>query len=170
LVETKHLLNLYKKKIAPAVPQTPKILEVGQGAGRVYMWFKASKLPTDYTMCDFVDKPREATFKNTGIMPDKWNGRRLPYNDKYFDFVILFDVLLHVPPADIVKFMAQMKRVTKRWIFVATVKGKPARTYIFDHKYAPLFDELKLDIVDAQRWKRSPLKVRWNWLLERRVA
>lgn len=47
------------------------------------------------------------------------DGSRLPYQDDCVDAVVTFDTLEHVPPAGRAAFLAECRRVAKRWVVVA---------------------------------------------------
>ena len=78
------------------------ILEVGSGYGRIYQ--EVGRKCSNYTMCDFSNSMRRECKMTTGILPDYWNGHKLPYPDNSFDLIILFSVLLHVPEKQIETF------------------------------------------------------------------
>lgn len=153
-------------------------LEVGSGYGRIYNALKrqlrltrteqgkhniSDKMP--YTMCDFVESMRYNCLRNTGRLPDYWNGITLPYPDKQFDFVISFSVLLHVPPADIETVFAEHVRVCKKYFFIATYNGglDKLAPHCFEHDYKSLFEKHDLKITDEEFFQNG---LRVNWLLE----
>ncbi len=119
------------------------VLEVGSGWGRVYLALKLLGLAENVTLCDFTEHQRQKCLEFTGVEPDTWDGVTLPYEDDSFDLVLSFDVMLHVPPSDLARFLAEHVRVTQRWLYVATLwqgdKDKLApHCFIHDYDFAPL--------------------------------
>ena len=145
---------------------TSSILDVGSGWGRVYLYLKERGLTGAYKMVDFVDSMREGCQKRTGILPDKWDGKFLPYADKSFDLVLSVEVLLHVPPADIVRILAEHARVSRRWLYIVTVGTcyKPLGAHCFWHDYLRLFSDTRLYVADAHFFRRG---LRVHWILEK---
>lgn len=131
------------------------ILEVGSGDGLTYQLLTkqlgASAFP-NYKMVDFVDSARNRCKKLTGILPDYWDGIRLPYENKTFDTLISTDVLLHVPPAKVEAFIREHVRVMKSFLIVSTYigPGKGLATHCFKHDYEALFKAAGINIVDSR--------------------
>lgn len=97
-------------------------LEVGCGWGNVYKQLEQRKaLPERYAMCDFVATMLQGCYLETGIVPDLWDGKVLPYSDNGFDMVCSFWVLLHVPKIDAVQFISEHLRVAKKWLYVVSL-------------------------------------------------
>jgi len=163
LVETDNL----KKIVRHFTDGDAQFLEVGSGYGRI--WIELSTMhpvpPIDYSMCDFVDTMRLRCLRNTGNLPDYWNGKTLPYADNQFDFVISFSVLLHVPPCEIERVFAEHVRVCKKHFFIATYAGGLERLaeHCFEHDYKKLFEKYDLKIIDEKFFQDG---LRANWLLE----
>ncbi len=125
------------------LPRDAKIIEVGPGYGRIYnlltsMGFKNVK------MCDFVDSMIEKCFNHTGVRPDKWDAKTLPYKDKSFDMVVVFDVLLHVPPPRLRNFLKEIRRISSGLVYAASYeKGIPKLApHVFEHDYPKHFKGL----------------------------
>jgi len=144
------------------------ILEVGSGYGRIYQELNKMLFitkPIEYSMCDFVESMRYHCLRNTGKLPDLWDGKDLPYNDGEFELVISFSVLLHVTPDMIEQVLSEHKRVSRRFIFVATYAGGldvPLAPHCFEHNYSAMFYKLGLEIVDFKAYQNG---IRGNWLL-----
>lgn len=120
------------------------ILDVGSGHGYLYLALKDRV--ESYQMIDFVNSMRHGCLEKTGILPDYWDGHTLPYEDRSFDLVLSFDVLLHIPPRDIKAIFAEHARVARRWLYIATngvVHYSMAR-WCFWHDYMALFDTNRL--------------------------
>lgn len=144
-----------------------KILEVGSGYGRILKELNKMlfiTIPLDYSMCDFVESMRYKCLRETGKLPEKWDGKELPYNDGEFDLVVSFSVLLHVLPEDIEKVLAEHVRVTNHYIFIATYNGNLEKLapHCFKHDYLFLFEKLKLEVVNYKTYQKG---LRANWLL-----
>ncbi|GAX59819.1 glycosyl transferase group 1 [Candidatus Scalindua japonica] len=142
------------------------ILEVGSGYGRIYQ--EVGMKCSNYTMCDFSNSMRSECKKRTGILPDYWNGHKLPYPDNSFDLVILFSVLLHVPEKQIESFFSEICRVTKEYIFIATYTGNLENldTHVFKYNYNTLFINYELEITFEKKINNG---LRTNWLLEKQI-
>lgn len=142
------------------------ILDVGSGWGRVYNYLKTHGLTVDYAMVDFVESMRQGCKRQTDILPDKWNGKVLPYAHRAFDLVLSVDVLLHVPSVDIKHVFAEHVRVSNRWLYIITngTVYKPLAKHCFWHDYLRLFSANKLYIADAKFWQRG---MRTHWILEK---
>lgn len=143
------------------------ILEVGSGYGRIYKNLRFDiHVSTQYSMCDFVESMRYQCLRNTGILPDYWDGMELPYNDDEFDLVISFSVLLHVTPDKIEQIIKEHARIMNQYIFIATYFGGLDRLapHCFEHDYKGTFEKLNLKIED-ERFFQNGLRV--NWLLSK---
>jgi SAM-dependent methyltransferase len=137
------------------------ILDVGSGDGRVYKFLRYPKIPRqifvkkeNYKMCDFVDSFRKKCELNTSILPDKWDGKTLPYADDTFDLVISFSVMLHVKPEDIDEFIKEHARVSKKYIFVATWHednfSGSGQSHCFHYNYFDIFEKLGLKVLESK--------------------
>ena len=144
------------------------MLEVGPGNGRVYklimdLW---AGMDFDYQMVDIAPEMAMMCYANTGILPDIWDGKRLPYDDASYDWLLSFSVLLHVPPADIAQHVAELARVSRRFVFVSTYTSVSAFTFAhcFRHNYDRLFKDAGLSVVDKRRFEREK---QTQWLLKK---
>lgn len=137
------------------------ILDVGCGYGRIYQYLRKS-YNGPITMCDFVDSFRARCEKVTGILPDKWDGHTLPYNDNAFDLVLSFSVLNHVPVEDLDPIFSEHVRVAAKWVYVRV--GLPARSKgkDFRHDYLALFEEHNMTVL-RNRTTRHTQAADW-WL------
>lgn len=140
------------------------ILEVGSGWGRITKLIQVLELADRYTACDFTEHQRQQCQRHTGILPDPWDGVKLPYDDNAFDLVLSFDVLLHVPPVGVVDFVAEHARVARRWLFVASMdarSGREVAAHSFVHDNELLFSLAHLSVFDVKEFKPS----RAHWVL-----
>jgi len=156
--------------------QPQSILEVGAGTGWVYDRLVTVGLAKRLVMCDFVESLRRNCFHRIGVLPDLWDGRVLPYADASYEMVLSYNVLLHVPPADIENFFAEQLRVAARWIFAATLFSHTGAlaTHCFVHDYEALFNQFGL--VVEKEWKapaahrrRCEKSMHVQWLLRKEI-
>lgn len=163
------LLNL-AECVCEYLPSKERVLEVGSGNGRVYLFLrdKITEIESRFEVCDFADSFRNECRRKTGLVPVKWDGKTLPYADNEFCFVVSFSVLLHVPTSDIAKVFKEHVRVAKRYLFIATwfEKGDEWVSHgpYFRHDYFSLFAENNLRFVKVVKCSNPR---RGNWLLER---
>jgi len=145
------------------------MLEVGPGDGRIYRHLREYGITQacDYVACDISPVLRGQMAIRTGIRPDLWDGVTLPYEDDSYDWLILYSVLLHVPPADIKAFMAEMVRVMRKYIFISTYNGprEGLAPHCFLHNYTQLFIDNRLRIV---KQKPFVLDQQIQWVLTRK--
>lgn len=157
------------------LPENGKILDVGSGDGQIFLFLKkdfGNSLDDRYQMCDFVDGMREKCYDKTGIMPDKWDGTHLPYEDDSFDVVLSISVWLHVPFENIEEVIAEHRRVAKKHIFVATWfdggEKKASGPHCFHHEYYKWFSEFGLEISEEHKTlRRGNQATRRCWVLKK---
>ncbi|MFK7730891.1 MAG: class I SAM-dependent methyltransferase [Pseudomonadales bacterium] len=101
------------------------VLEVG--CGRVYLAEKMAA-KTQVTACDMVISPALRD-KHKNIDLHEASIEDLPFPDKAFDTVVSTHTLEHV--LDIVKAIAELRRVTKKRLVIVVPKQRPYR-YTFD--------------------------------------
>ena len=145
--------DYFKSTVKEANP--PSILEVGSGSGQIHDILAQIGYADRFTGCDFVDSMLKSHFENTGIMPDKWNGKHLSYANDSFSMVVSFYVMLHVPPSDIVLFFSEHVRVARDWLYIVTYapqKRVPLAPHCFAHDYRLLINTNKLDIIAQKRF------------------
>lgn len=138
------------------------ILDVGPGWGHVYLHLSNTGYAGDFAMCDFVESMRQGCKEATGILPDKWDGKTLPYDDDAFDLVLSFWVLLHVQPIYLDQVFREHIRVTRHWLSIVTLfecNGDLA-PHCFIHDYAPYIQ--RMNIVHEERSGGAV-----HWLLEK---
>lgn len=155
------------------LPKNRSVLEIGSGYGRIYNAIKESY--ESITLCDFAESMREFCEKTTGKAPDEWDGRTLPYSDGSFGLVILFDVLMHVPPADLRQVFGEAVRVSNEFLYVASYTGGSTNKveHVFEHDFAQLFTDFALRVVDDKLFVRKSAHgnpERHLWLLQQTLA
>lgn len=148
------------------------ILEIGSGHGRIFMSIKDFLADhRKFIMCDIVNTMRFRCFRTTGMLPDEWVGKVLPYAANKFDMVISFSVMLHVPPQDIDKHFTECWRVTKKFLYIATCTANdgPLASHCFIHDYHKLIRDNNMDTVDFKSYPYDHGRsLRTNWLLRKR--
>jgi len=144
------------------------ILDVGSGWGRIYSVLQRHDLVDAgmYFMVDISDSMRHHCREKTGIMPDPWDGKFLPYADHSFDMVLSFQVMLHVPPTDVERFLAEHVRVSRRWIYIATagIVRKPLARHCFSHDYVKLLAAHNVRLIDVHPCDGGKTM---HWVLEK---
>lgn len=154
------LLNWYRQ----LRPQST--LDVGSGIGEVYMHLNHYNATRHYVMCDFVNTMRRRCAYYTGITPELWDGKVLPYEGDSFDMVLSVAVFLHVPPADLDRVFAEHVRVSGHWIIVASFAGSASSInseHCFAHNYTQMFKRHAVNIVDRRSFKKTR---QGHWLLK----
>lgn len=158
-----HLLMIAKQMQAF---EDYRVLEVGCGWGNVYSLLREIDcLPRVYQMCDFVESMRRGCKTMTGVMPDRWDGKTLPYPDGSFGLVCSYWVMLHVPPAQIQGFLGEHVRVSNRFLHIVSLAEHEGELspHCFLHDYRALFETANLSIVTEKIYNRQG-----HWLLEKK--
>lgn len=141
-------------------------LEVGSAYGRIFKYLESQKLIRShrYLMCDIAESMITKCSQETGIIPDLWNGVRLPYPDDKFEWVISFSVLLHVPSVELEGHFKECLRVCYKYFYIATYTGvsENLASHNFAHDYQKLFSKFDIEIVNEKTFKDG---IRTNWLL-----
>jgi len=167
--ELKNLLDCIEKYVIVGEP----ILDVGSGDGHVLEFLlKNYDDEIDYKMCDMVDGMRDKCEARMGIKPDKWDGVTLPYGNNTFELVISMSVMLHIIPQDISRIISEHRRVSSKYLFIATwycpSESPYTGVHCFQHDYYELFEQHGLKIVqEYETFRRSGVPRRRNWLLEK---
>jgi len=94
------------------------VLEVGCGTGAVLLAVKERKLGTAHHGVDLAD-PNEHPHPGVAeanLVMSSYDGVKLPFADNSFDLVYASHVLEHVP--DERGFLAEIKRVARRWVYI----------------------------------------------------
>ena len=91
------------------INKNTRILQVGCGPEDVINHFEIGKLSSADPLADFYKKRFDFNYKKSGLV--KGSGESIPFPDKYFDVVILINVLDHVHLPE--KVLKELKRVMK---------------------------------------------------------
>ena len=100
------------------VEKVDSVLEVGCGTGAVLLAVKQRSLGTSHQGVDLAN-PNEHPDPGVieaNILLQSYDGVRLPFEDNSFDLVYASHVLEHVP--DERGFLAEIKRVSRRWVYI----------------------------------------------------
>ena len=142
-----------------------EVLDVGCAEGRLLQCFRRKGIELNMTMCDISDGYRERCVKETGMLPDRWDGRTLPYSDESFDLVVSANVLLHVEPSLVSEVWNEHIRVARRYLYITTTIKRYAANVVghFCHDYLCLFENSQLTIREEAEFGGQ----RMNWWLEK---
>jgi len=143
-------------------------LDVGPGTGRIYIYLNRRGLvdPHNYAACDIASEYARLYQRRTGLYCQVWDGQSIPCRPAMFSWVLLFSVLLHVPPDDIARVLAECARVSSRYVFVSTYTGtaQGLEPYCFAHDCPPLFKRAGLRVLEFADF---PEEQQGQWVLER---
>jgi len=149
------LIDRMRKQLFP--DSIPDVLEIGSGWGRVLLRFRTRGVHVRMQLCDISEEYCKKALEHTGILPDWWDGETLPYADNSFDLVIAQSILLHVEPEMITKVWNELVRVTRKYLYVATMKVRRTKKrlafesqgnhHCFSHDYTGLMKESGLKIL-----------------------
>lgn len=148
-----------------------EILEVGAGWGRIYSLLAPLGLADKFTMCDFVNSMRRGCWRQTGLLPDLWDGVTLPYEDNSFDMVLSYAVLQHVSHETIEAVFAEHVRVARRYLFVSSWIAEGSMKsggWMFKHNYRALFRQCGISITTLREWKHKS-SVKQHWMVKKNV-
>lgn len=122
---------------------------------------------------DSDDKALEFAARNvfgTHIKFEKVNAERLPFYDESFDITIAFQLIEHIPPKQVNKFLCEAKRVLKKGgLLFITTPNRKFRLLPFQRPFNPehyqeftakrlfktlkvFFDEVQIKAVRARGW------------------
>lgn len=102
--------SCYYVQIKKTLALEPKsVLEIGPGDG-LYGWYM-EKNGISYTSADHADDITSNVKVNLGYEP-------IPFPDNSFDVVSAFQVLEHIPFENVPAALAEMMRVSKRYVFL----------------------------------------------------
>ncbi len=131
------------------------LLDVGCGEGQLVEWAREKKA--------FADGLDAAAIERSHGQP-KWyhvaDCRKIPWPDDKFDVVTSLDMLEHLHPDHVAAAVAEMKRVSRKWVLIGVGCG-PSRT---DWDMPKDVDKLHLTVKDWRAWltmlRQQGLKLR----------
>ncbi|MCD6161705.1 MAG: class I SAM-dependent methyltransferase [candidate division Zixibacteria bacterium] len=109
-----NLLKLIAKAIPENTPsfKTAKVLEIGSGPVGITAFFGAAEKYAIDPLCDFyASKPELVKLRGKDVVYKNEKGENLPFENAYFDLIIIENVIDHVQNADGV--MKEMSRLLK---------------------------------------------------------
>lgn len=138
------------------IPRNAKILEVGCNSGNQLIALQESGFTEIYGVELQSYAVEEAKKRTTEINIICGSGFDLPFKDSFFDIACTNGVLIHISPTDLPKIMAEMYRVSKRYIWgfeyyaddVTEINYRGHEGFLWKADYAKLFmdqfNDLKL--------------------------
>ena len=135
------------REMLAGVPVTASVLEVGCSAGRQLdvlgaMGFKDLKgvdiAAGALATCHWPSLVADATC--------------LPFPDKHFDLVMTSGTLMQIPPQDKWRCVAEMKRVSRRWLYCCEVWTALNTTWDYSDLMPPSWTCDWVAIMDSPEW------------------
>jgi ubiquinone/menaquinone biosynthesis C-methylase UbiE len=121
-VKTRHLLELATRLVG--APKTLRALDVGCGTGET-----DSYLSSEFASLDGIDVSdgvlEAARRENPTVTYRSYDGVRLPYEDRSFEFVFTICVIHHVPPERWRSFTAELTRVVRPGGALVVIEHNP---------------------------------------------
>ncbi|MBU6464016.1 MAG: class I SAM-dependent methyltransferase [Bradyrhizobium sp.] len=105
-------------------PRKPSMLDIGCGVGSFHPFLKGmvdGLSGLDVSSASLA----QARVDNCGVDYRAFDGRNFPFDDASFDLATAICVLHHVPPAEWVHFMNEMRRVVRRGGLVCVIEHNP---------------------------------------------
>ena len=162
------------KLISDVVKDYKNILDIGCGTGIVYWYLKKhNKLNNkNYTMIDLKIGNNKVCKKINNILPDLWDGIKLPYKDNQFDLGISLSVMHHIEPKDISAFFKENIRVCKNFYLITCIGDGEIKEYVKKgkkgicawHNYHKIIKDNNLKIISDNKG----YKMRTNFLLNKK--
>lgn len=105
-------VSILAKHLASLIPETESLqgLDVGCGSGEVAELVQQLRSTLTFQGIDVLVRPQ------TRIPVQPFDGLKLPFPDRYFDFIMLVDVLHHADDAAIL--LAECVRVSRRFVLI----------------------------------------------------
>lgn len=106
-----------------------KVLDVGCGDGQ-HLEYLSQKLPKDDLFGTEISQIRVDRVKEKGFNCVKVNGDYLPFEDRFFDAIVFFEVIEHIPEGEVDTMLTEMVRVLKpEGVIVGSTPNYPAKLY-----------------------------------------
>lgn len=133
--------------IIPLLEDSREVLDVGCGDGKIDYLIKQKKDKLSIQGIDVLVRP------NTFIKVKEYDGNTIPYDDDFFDTVILIDVLHHTDEPE--KLLSECTRVAKKYVIIK------------DHIKHGIITYLKLRAMDYVGNAHYHVRLPYNYLTER---
>ncbi|MCK6561194.1 class I SAM-dependent methyltransferase [candidate division KSB1 bacterium] len=116
-----------------------KVLDVGCGDGQ-HLEYLATSLPKCDLFGTEISQIRVDRVNKKGFACAKVDGPRLPFHDRSFDAIVFFEVIEHIPEADVDLLLREITRVLKRnGVVVGSTPNYPIKRYYdFSHRILSL--------------------------------
>lgn len=123
----KLLRGLQEQNAERSVRRSPlTVLDVGCGLGDIHQYVTGSDIAIRLSGVDvaasLIDQARQS---NPSVNYDVYAGDTLPYADNSFDAAYTIAVMHHVPPAQWVSFLEEMRRVVRPGGLIAIFEHNP---------------------------------------------
>ncbi|MBI5868487.1 MAG: class I SAM-dependent methyltransferase [candidate division Zixibacteria bacterium] len=145
--------EFFTNLIAQLKPQC--LLDFGCGTGKLFpIWTGVSEVHAYDRSQSQIEEARRAASRIRPENPYKVlhyvapQRGEVPYDDDYFDLVVVAEVLLHVLPEDIGGLLDELRRICRGHLAVVTAAPfTNAAAHCFDHNYPALFMG-RFDLID----------------------
>lgn len=143
-----------------------KILEIGCGFGRNLKFLIRNGIsPENLTGVDISKKMiklAKSHVANSKVKVLVADAQELPFEDKYFDLVLIHGLFMHVAPKNIKSAVNEAIRVAKKTIInieqnYLPEKSDRSRNYTFIHDYKKLYSEKGMQIKEFIHDKKQGL-------------
>lgn len=140
--------------VIEACPES--ILEIGAGWGRIAKLLRDNRIAAQYTAMDLsYHRLKEIQDKSIGrIVGDFMTYDPLDMgedtNTPHYDLILAIEVLMHIPPNIVEKFVEKMKHYTDTIIVLDYDPEQPRQITLADHNFLHNYDKLFPDATVTQ--------------------
>lgn len=125
-VKAEYLIDLFKNARTDSAQRPLEVLDIGCGHGHIHPYLTQSGIALNLSAIDVASTVvEEARQMNPAVQYKSYEGERLPYPDRSFDFAYTIAVLHHVPPPQWPAFLQEMRRVVKPGGHIAVFEHNP---------------------------------------------
>lgn len=139
-------VNILAQHLASLIPETESLqgLDVGCGSGEVAEGVCQLRSNVTFQGIDVLVRPQ------TRIPVREFNGFKIPFGDRHFDFIMLVDVLHHADDAHLL--LAECVRVSRQFILIK------------DHYCNSFWDDWRLRLMDWVGNRSYGVALPYNYL------